>query len=82
MLVTVMDVMDQSVISSMVKEELYKCYPSCKRAQLKTGGNFPYLSRPAEVNMHIKVHLRSFDHTRYSAKDHEGDVVASAPEED
>lgn len=39
---------------------------------LQTGGNFPYLSRPDEVNMHILVHLRQFMGTRYSACNKEG----------
>lgn len=43
-------------------------YPNAKRAHLKTGGDFPYLSRPDEVNMHIVIHLRQFEGTRYSPK--------------
>ena len=31
------------------------CYPDAKRAHLKDGGNFPYLSRSDEVNIHIQV---------------------------
>ncbi len=53
--VTVMDVFDESALSQEVKEELYKSYPKAKLAHLKTGGNFPYLSRSDEVNMHILV---------------------------
>ena len=34
---------------------MYKCYPNAKRAHLKSGGNFPYLSRSAEVNIFIQV---------------------------
>ena len=34
---------------------MYKCYPNAKRAHLKSGGNFPYLSRPDEVNLYIQV---------------------------
>lgn len=36
---------------------------------MKDGGNFPYLSRDQEVNMYLKVHLRQFEKTRYSAGD-------------
>ena len=41
-------------------------YPDCRKALLKSGGNFPYLSRPDEVNMHIRIHCRQFEGTRYS----------------
>lgn len=50
-----MDVFDESALSSAVRDELYKCYPHAKLAHLKTGGNFPYLSRSAEVNLHLQV---------------------------
>ena len=46
---------DHSALSESVKEELYKCYPEARRAHLKTGGNFPYLSRPDEVNLFLQV---------------------------
>lgn len=47
------------MVSFKVKDELYKCYPTAKLAHLKTGGNFPYLSRSEEVNLHILV-IKSF----------------------
>lgn len=53
--ITIMDVFDESALSSAVREELYKCYPHAKLAHLKTGGNFPYLSRCGEVNLHLQV---------------------------
>lgn len=55
--ITIIDVFDESALSSAVREELYKCYPHAKLAHLKTGGNFPYLSRCAEVNLHVQVNL-------------------------
>jgi len=67
--VTILDVFDACAISDHVKEEVYKCYPDAKRAHLKTGGNFPYLCRSAEVNLHIQLHLREFNRTRFSAVD-------------
>ncbi|KAJ8343935.1 hypothetical protein SKAU_G00312640 [Synaphobranchus kaupii] len=67
--VTIIDVFDQSALSHEAKEEMYKLYPDAKRAHLKTGGNFPYLSRSAEVNLHIQIHLRQFHGTRYAAID-------------
>ncbi|XP_053575328.1 maspardin [Bombina bombina] len=53
--VTIMDVFDQSALSTEAKEEMYKLYPNARRAHLKTGGNFPYLSRSAEVNLYVQV---------------------------
>ena len=38
---------------------MYKCYPDAKRAHLKSGGNFPYLSRTDEVVTHLEVILQS-----------------------
>ena len=53
--VTIMDVFDQSALSTEAKEEMYKLYPNARRAHLKTGGNFPYLCRSAEVNLYVQV---------------------------
>lgn len=66
--VTIMDVFDDCALSQEVREEMYKCYPNAKRAHLKSGGNFPYLSRSLEVNVFIQIHLKVFDDTQYSAK--------------
>ena len=46
---------DQCVVTQSVKENLYKSYPAAKRAHLKDGGNFPYLSRCEEVVLHLQV---------------------------
>ncbi|GJQ80235.1 hypothetical protein Trydic_g23809 [Trypoxylus dichotomus] len=67
--VTIIDVFDEYALSNSVREELYKCYPHAKLAHLKSGGNFPYLSRCAEVNLHLQIHLRQFDGTNLSASD-------------
>ena len=40
---------------------MYKCYPNAKRAHMKSGGNFPYLSRSLEVNIFIQVRFLSCD---------------------
>jgi maspardin len=53
--VTILDVFDDYALSNAVREEMYKCYPSAKLAHLKSGGNFPYLSRSDEVNLHLQV---------------------------
>lgn len=53
--VNCVQVFDQSALSLEAKEEMYKLYPNARRAHLKTGGNFPYLCRSAEVNLYIQV---------------------------
>lgn len=54
--VTIVDVFDEYALSSPVREELYKCYPGARLAHLKSGGNFPYLSRGDQVNVYLQVH--------------------------
>lgn len=56
--VTIIDVWDDSALTSQVKEQVYKCYPAAKMGHLKTGGNFPFLSRSEEVNLHLLVRGR------------------------
>lgn len=53
--VTIIDVFDEYALSSPVREELYKCYPNARLAHLKSGGNFPYLSRSDQVNIYLLV---------------------------
>lgn len=55
--ITIIDVFDEYALSNAVREEMYKCYPNAKLAHLKSGGNFPYLSRSVEVNLHLQVNL-------------------------
>lgn len=56
--ITIIDCMDDVALTESQREEVYKFYPDARVAHLKTGGNFPYLSRADEFNMHIQVHLR------------------------
>lgn len=74
--VTLMDVYDDYALSYHVQELLVQLYPHAKRATLKSGGNFPYLSRSDEVTMHLQIHLRAFESTPYSAKVTGEEVVA------
>lgn len=53
---------DHCALSQAVKDEMYKCYPEAKRAHLKDGGNFPYLSRAEEVNVYIQVSVHCCTH--------------------
>jgi len=59
--VTIIDVFDDCSLTQDVREETYKYFPEAKLAHLKSGGNFPFLSRSEEVNLHIAIHLRNFD---------------------
>lgn len=56
--VTIMDVFDEYALSTPVREEIYDAYPEAKLAHLKSGGNFPYVSKYEEVNLHVKVRIR------------------------
>ncbi|XP_025077563.1 maspardin-like [Pomacea canaliculata] len=67
--ITIMDVFDDCALSGSVKDEMYKCYPEARRAHLKSGGNFPYLSRSADVNVMLQIHLRKFDLGPYCARE-------------
>nr|ADE77603.1 unknown [Picea sitchensis] len=49
---------DYCAIPQLLKDQLGERYPGAKRAFLKTGGEFPFLSRADEVNLHLQLHLR------------------------
>ncbi|XP_025014390.1 maspardin isoform X2 [Ricinus communis] len=56
--ITIMDTNDYCAIPQHLKEQLSERYPEARQAYLKTGGDFPFLSRPDEVNLHLQLHLR------------------------
>uniref|UniRef100_A0A2P2KJQ9 Maspardin n=1 Tax=Rhizophora mucronata TaxID=61149 RepID=A0A2P2KJQ9_RHIMU len=56
--VTIMDTNDYCAIPQQLKDQLSERYPEARRAYLKSGGDFPFLSRPDEVNLHLQLHLR------------------------
>ncbi|KAG8495994.1 hypothetical protein CXB51_007577 [Gossypium anomalum] len=56
--ITIMDTNDYSSIPQELKDQLGERYPAARRAYLKTGGDFPFLSRPDEVILHLQLHLR------------------------
>jgi len=57
--ITIIDVLDDVVLPEKLRNEVCEVYPNARKALLKSGGNFPYLSRADEINMHIEVHLRA-----------------------
>ncbi|KAJ4952459.1 hypothetical protein NE237_029291 [Protea cynaroides] len=56
--ITIMDTNDYCATPQQLKEQLAERYPGARRAYLKTGGDFPFLSRTDEVNLHLQLHLR------------------------
>ncbi|KAF3448409.1 hypothetical protein FNV43_RR09122 [Rhamnella rubrinervis] len=56
--ITIMDTNDYCAIPQQLKDQLSERYPGARRAYLKTGGDFPFLSRSDEVNLHLQLHLR------------------------
>lgn len=56
--VTIIDTNDYCAIPQQLKDEVCERYPGARQAYLKSGGDFPFLSRPDEVNLHLQLHLR------------------------
>ena len=68
--ITIIDVFDECSNSEQTRIEMYKMYPEARLAHLKSGGNYPYLSRPEELNLHLLVHLRQFNQTELASSVH------------
>ncbi|XP_065858009.1 uncharacterized protein [Euphorbia lathyris] len=56
--ITIMDTNDYCAIPQQLKDQLSERYPEARRAYMKSGGDFPFLSRPDEVNLHLQLHMR------------------------
>ncbi|CAN4077895.1 unnamed protein product [Withania somnifera] len=56
--ITLMDTNDYCATPQSLKDQVCERYPGARRASLKSGGDFPFLSRPDEVNLHLQLHLR------------------------
>lgn len=46
---------DYCAIPTFLKDQVGARYPGARRALLKSGGDFPFLSRADEVNLHAQV---------------------------
>ncbi|KAJ3431635.1 acid cluster protein [Anaeramoeba flamelloides] len=57
--VTVINSMDSNFVPRKIREKVVDKFPDCKYAKIKYGGDFPQLSNPQEINMHLIVHLRN-----------------------
>ncbi|MCO5559137.1 hypothetical protein L7F22_012729 [Adiantum nelumboides] len=56
--ITIMDTNDYCAIPQALRDEVGGRYMGARKAVLKTGGDFPFLSRADEVNLHLQLHLR------------------------
>ncbi|KAH9777450.1 Maspardin [Citrus sinensis] len=56
--ITIMDTNDYCATPQQLKDQLSERYSGARQAYMKTGGDFPFLSRPDEVNLHLQLHLR------------------------
>ncbi|XP_076919016.1 uncharacterized protein LOC143579656 isoform X2 [Bidens hawaiensis] len=57
-MITITDTNDKCAIPQQLKDEVSERFPSARKAYIKSGGDFPFLSRPDEINLHLKLHLR------------------------
>jgi len=67
--ITVIDVCDPNALTLSATFDVVKCYPNAKRGHMKSGGNFPYISRSGEVNLFIEIHLKAFIDTPFMPQD-------------
>lgn len=56
--ITIMDTNDFCAIPQQLKDQVCERFPGARRAILRTGGDFPFLSRSDEVNLYLQLHLR------------------------
>jgi len=57
--ISFIDSQDVVQLPKQLTQQIYAVYPNAKKAFLKSGGDFPYISRYDQVNMHLIVHLRN-----------------------
>ncbi|XP_076905689.1 uncharacterized protein LOC143561506 [Bidens hawaiensis] len=57
-MITIIDTNDKCAIPQQLKDEVSERFPGARKAYIKSGGDFPFLSRPDEINLHLKLHLR------------------------
>lgn len=56
--ITVMESSGETMVPDELRREVQRRYASSRVAELKSGGDFPFLSRPEEVALFIEVHMR------------------------
>jgi len=57
-LITLVETNDDVVLPNSMRERLYTKFPKARQALIKNGGDFPFLSNPSELSLHLQVHLR------------------------
>ncbi|XP_009593139.1 uncharacterized protein [Nicotiana tomentosiformis] len=73
--ITIMDTNDYCATPQSLKDQVVERYPGARQAYLKSGGDFPFLSRPDEVNLHLQLHLRRV------GVEAQPDVISSVPKD-
>merc|ERR1712107_159108 len=56
---TILESNGETMVPDELRRQLKGLYSDARFAQLKSSGDFPYLSQPEEVTLFIEVHLRS-----------------------
>jgi maspardin len=56
--ISFIDTHDEVVLPDSMRQRLYARFKNVRIGQLKNAGDFPMLSSPSEINMHLVVHLR------------------------
>eukprot|EP01107_Rhizomastix_libera_P012294 TRINITY_DN3054_c0_g5_i2.p1 TRINITY_DN3054_c0_g5~~TRINITY_DN3054_c0_g5_i2.p1 ORF type:complete len:399 (+),score=116.45 TRINITY_DN3054_c0_g5_i2:33-1229(+) len=69
--VTIINSLDDTSVPEGLKSEVFKLYPNSKLAEVRSGGEFPYLSQPDEFALHLKVHIRRHAITMAAAQQEE-----------
>jgi len=67
--ITLIDANDDVIINETLRDQLQVVYNGAHLGIIKSGGNFPYLSRPEDFNMHLEVHLRRLNYFRPGVDD-------------
>ncbi|XP_064935187.1 uncharacterized protein LOC135666621 isoform X4 [Musa acuminata AAA Group] len=81
--ITIMDTNDYCAIPQQLKDQVSERFPGASQAILKTGGDFPFLSRSDEVNLYLQLHLRRVgveaqpDKVQDSLEDGDGDDTSN-----
>lgn len=55
---TLLESNGETMVPEELRRQLRGMYPDARVAQLKSGGDFPYLSRPDEATLFVEVHMR------------------------
>jgi len=56
--ISFIDTHDEVVLPDSMRQRLYARFKNVRIGQIKNAGDFPMLSCPSEINMHLVVHLR------------------------